>query len=743
MLVEFFVLHSRLQSPNFLHAPLKTRIDQFSRVKCHQSFARPLKCDSLRLTWSSKKSASTRNNNESNIMKRLCSVLFLGAYLGIGCVAVAQEPQSTGSDTTLPTPEPAKPDAEAPVEPPQENKGASNAARQNASAQPMAAVSGTTASCPCAETCLSDAADGLEVKEVWIKNPSKPIAEKGAQFAALSKADRDRIAELEDLLQRCQDARKCREELATARATIRLEKLSACDDSKPVLWKLSSFDLVGSDSIDVIDANHGLIVNWEPINPNCKKEATTGLSSNDSFTQASQGTGDQSSDPPVDNPEARDPKSSVVPMAREAQSDKESGLNKIFRSGGVIAMSESQLYTINPPLADQSSEIDSFSLDAPVPGASPSKAFLSGDVEWFTYRQRSLPWKISYEIDGDSLLQWVEFGNFSAYQWKCGTRIHLLDSELPANSISFELRQDVCVGKAAIQLLSVRKITSRTWTYEMETYQTETTINPSQSLTFESMENIDLSNPVPVRGTFKGVWYSGNLARVEGQKDTARWESSPGPKGTVSKPKESNLKLIGLELGIFQVSGEASREITTGDFDPSTIDQKVVLNVKSTPGWKLPEGSPWTLNPKKTHYILEIPLMAQELSIPPVVEIRSRNNPQELDFYEPEDKKKLLLLLKVALEQGDTSDLVKILNRIVILQEEIAANDEELTDLVNSIGELNKRYEKTDPLRQNRILLIHLEIERLKAEERSRTSLILSENAQKEAEIANLLEPVH
>jgi hypothetical protein len=488
--------------------------------------------------------------------------------------------------------------------------------------------------------------------------------------------------------------------------------------------------LVGSDSIEIIDANHGLVVNWEPINPNCKKATPDDSNKPDSpgtpdqkalldgrqpqQSAGEQGNGEQGAVEPIDNP-------LVTPT--------DSGLKTIFQSGGVVAMAASQLYGSKSSIAVQSQGIT-----PPATGLSPSNPFLTGDVEWLTYRQPSLPWTISYELDGDMLLQWVEFGNLSEYPWECGTCIHFLDSESPANSINFKLRQEVGVGKSAIQLLSVRRITTRTWTYDL----TQTTPNHSQTLT---LENVDNMKDGPVRGKLHGAWYNGNLVLGDKNTATAKLDSFPVPRIEVmEKPKGGIFKLIGLKLGKFQVSEEKSQEISIGDFDPSTVEQKIVVKISPTDGLDLPKDSPWAFEPKGNYCFLEAPLMAQQISIPPLAEIRSQANPLERDFYQDAERKKLLTILKAAMEQGDTSEFVEVLNDVVVLDKAIQANLSKMEELKNSIGELEKQYENTD--RPNRLVLIHREIEKLKEQERCLTRAIFSENAQKKADIAKLLREV-
>jgi len=633
--------------------------------------------------------------------------------LGIGWVSIAQEP-------SVP-----KANAEASVETPKQEKP-----------EGATAVTASPVPCPGPTAPSSDQIDILKVTEVWIQNTSKPTVTKKFEVGGdKSKSGEVERLEMElqektDELKRCRDARKCREERATEKVTIRLEKTDTPDESKPVLWKLSGFDLVGSDSIEVIDANHGLVVNWEPINPNCKKE--TSDDSNNPVSPATpdqkalidgpqpqQGAGEQGAGDPIDNPLVTQP---------------DSGLKTIFRSGGVVAMAASQLYGSKPSFDVQSQGIKSRSIDTAETGLSPSKPFLTGDVEWLTYRQPSLPWTISYELDGDVLLQWVEFGNLSEYPWECGTCIHFLDSESPANSINFKLRQEVGVGKSAIQLLSVRRITTRIWTYDL----TQTTPNHSQTLTLESLDNMVDG---PVRGKLHGAWYNGNL--VLGDKDTAtaKLDSFPVPRIEVmEKPKGGILKLIGLELGKFIVSEEISREISIGDFDPSKVEQKIVVKISPTDGFDLPKDSPWAFQRKGKYCFLEAPLMAQQISIPPFAEIRSQENPLKLDFYQDAERKQLLTILEAATEQGDESTLYKALEEVKRLDDLIQANLSKIKNVRNEIGELEKQYENTD--RPSRLLLIHRKIEEKKEEERRLTRSEFSENAVMEAEIARLLQEV-
>jgi CII-binding regulator of phage lambda lysogenization HflD len=112
----------------------------------------------------------------------------------------------------------------------------------------------------------------------------------------------------------------------------------------------------------------------------------------------------------------------------------------------------------------------------------------------------------------------------------------------------------------------------------------------------------------------------------------------------------------------------------------------------------------------------------------------------ERDFYQDAERKQLLTILKAAMEQGDTSEFVEVLNDVVVLDKAIQANLSKMEELKNSIGELEKQYENTD--RPNRLVLIHREIEKLKEQERCLTRAIFSENAQKKADIAKLLREV-
>jgi len=656
-------------------------------------------------------------------MKKLSAVLFLGMNLGIGWVSIAQEP-------SVP-----KANAEAPVEPPKQEKS-----------EGATAVTASPVPCPCPTAPSSDQIDVLKVTEVWIQNTSKPTMNKSLEMAGdksnSTEIDKlnDELRKITDELNRCRDARKCREERATEEVTIRLENMGPRDGSKPFLWKLSGFDLVGSDSIEIIDANHGLVVNWEPINPNCKKATPDDSNKPDSpktqdqkalsgGRQPQQGAGEQGA-----GEQGNGEQGAVEPLGNPLVTLTDSGLKTIFQEGGVVAMAASQLYEPKSSIAVQSQGIKSRSIDTAATGLSPSKPFLTGDVEWLTYRQPSLPWTISYELDGDMLLQWVEFGNLSEYTWECGTCIHFLDSESPANSINFKLRQEVEVGKSAIQLLSVRRITTRTWTYDL----TQTTPNHSQTLT---LENVDNMKDGPVRGKLHGAWYNGNLVLGDKNTATAKLDSFPVPRIEVmEKPKGGIFKLTGLKLGKFEVSKKISREISIGDFDPSTVQQKIVVKISPTDDLDLPKDSPWAFQPKGNYCFLEAPLMAQQISIPPLAEISSQANPLERDFYQDAERKQLLTILKAAMEQGDTSEFVEVLNDVVVLDKAIQANLSKMEELKNSIGELEKQYENTD--RPSRLRLIHREIEKLKEQERCLTRAIFSENAQKEADIAKLLREV-
>jgi hypothetical protein len=205
----------------------------------------------------------------------------------------------------------------------------------------------------------------------------------------------------------------------------------------------------------------------------------------------------------------------------------------------------------------------------------------------------------------------------------------------------------------------------------------------------------------------------------------------------MEKPKGGILKLTGLKLGKFEVSKKISREISIGDFDPSTVQQKIVVKISPTDDLDLPKDSPWAFEPKGNYCFLEAPLMAQQISIPPLAEISSQANPLKLDFYHDAERKQLLTILEAPEEQGDKCTFKKLC-KVRELDDKIQTNLSNMKKLTNDIGELEKQYENTD--RPNRLVLIHREIEKLKEQERCLTRAIFSKNAEHEAEIANWLE---
>jgi hypothetical protein len=266
------------------------------------------------------------------------------------------------------------------------------------------------------------------------------------------------------------------------------------------------------------------------------------------------------------------------------------------------------------------------------------------------------------------------------------------------------------------------------------------TQNKSQILTLENVDNM-VEGSRPVWGKFHGTWHSGQLVLGRKETRTAKLESFPTPEiEIVESNKEASRKLIGLKLGKFQFSEEKSREFLIGDFDPSTVEQKIILKISAENDFRVPMDSPWTFAPEDRCYFLEATLTAPQISIPPFEEIRSQTNPGELDFYQEDDRETLSEILTFALQHGETSKFLEVLEEVVLLDNDIQANLSRLKNLTKSIEGLEKQYENTD--RPNRLLLIHREIEKLKEQERFLNVSIFTENAQKELEIARLLETV-
>lgn len=600
--------------------------------------------------------------------------------------------------------------------------------------------------CDEGNTCAAPKSDSLRVTEVWIKRPKvTPKSESLTAGKAGLKEEPEEVKKLrkdledaERKLKECKDARQCRNELATAQAVIRLKR-QATNGSGPIELHLTRYDLMESNNVRFLDANPGLILNWNQINPNCKCDSSSGSSPN---------TENQPDNKPKDLPEAGTPStpSGTQPAATSPAPSPPGGLiqnpslppnpnaslsgpaitarglAEFAKAGGAIAASAERMSEL---LSAGDFDLSARPADRHDSSQrSPSKPYLSGTVEYFTFEQPSLPWELLYEIEGDKLRQWVRFGNLSAYDWPCDTHIHLIDEENPTLSVQFSLKQELKSEQSAIRILKELKIEKQ----HLEFQLTSAFVPATLVLT--------LANPAEffegdVRGNAFGTAYRSPFSQQsDGTVKLTEYPSFRANKGS----KTTNHELVGRKYDQFLVGEKRTTTVALSDLVPSNRPTTTVLiKVPATEEWMLPEGSKWVKD--ESNYVLKTASVTSTLE--PLIEVKTIKNPIQLDFYDVADRKKLTAMLKK--ESNKDTEIEAILRCVLGKIDSIVENQGKIDGLARKVSRLKGLYEPTDESRQSRLHAIYRELERERQAERASVPTLEAENARLRAEIDQIL----